>query len=412
MIKYRKNLSTTTVKIRRSFFHLTGISFLALQGLYCATYTTLKTTKEHRESLEYVGSGSYSNSSVTKLFTKLDKYGNTICDMIYGNIEYNEEIAQDFSKELNFKKPSKEWWYSNMLPALIAGCANFYRMNDRGVHKVFAILEKLFPEEKDCFTVGFTQYYMMRQEMQCTRFVAIDADWRILKAHNEFQNAVRNNSTNVDALTLLQNMQVNWIVDFERKPRFQEKKIRFSTFCMESEIPYCIQAFENFVSLEKIPPTELILGFLHNVEFTPEKGRKTSVVFMSNALDEDYTSLVQFDKLHSRAREYLKVGQKVAFVYQAGDSEDIVVYELLKTDKDEVNISIRCRDNIRWSDQYVLAKRGKPFYTHFDDLLEFKKLRGVPRCHIHGTQNFNDPKKSKKYLEEEKKKRLESQKNK
>ncbi|HRP68360.1 MAG TPA: hypothetical protein PLY93_02390 [Turneriella sp.] len=369
-------------------------------------------SREHSNYLEYTSSGSYTNGSVEKLFNKLDKYGNIICDMLYHNIEYDKGIATDFSEVLNFEKPKKHLWYADMLPALIAGCANFYRMNDRGVHKVFRILEGLYPEKKDCFTVGFTQFYMMYEEMQCARMVSIDADWRILRAHYEFQKNVREKTPSDTFLTMLQKINVNWLLSFDRPPRAKEVVRDISTFCMDTEYHFCKKAFENYITLDSIPPTELMLGFIHDLTFTPEEKRTTSVIFMSNALDDDYTSLEHFDKLLSRTRETLHVGQKAAFVYQAGDSEDIVVYELFKSDKDELNVSIRCRDNIRWSDQYVLSKRGKPFNTHFDDLLELRKLRRIPRCHQGGTKDYNDPKKSKKYLDAEKKNKLKVQKEK
>lgn len=371
-------------------------------GTHCATRASLKVTREHRNFLEEIGSGSYSNNSINRLFTRLDEKGNKICEMIFQYAEYDENLAKDFSTTLDFRKKKGQMWYSNILPGLIAGCANFYKMNDRGVHNVFRILETLYPEDKDCFTVGFSQYYIMLQEMRCDRVVSVDADWRILKAHYDFHELVRNKAPDADTISLLRAIPLHWVAHFDFVPQLEEEITEY-TFCTPTERKNCLRSFEHFISLPEIKRTELMLGFIHDSQFPP-KGKNLSVIFMSNALDWEYTTLQQFDKLHGSARDYLAVGQKVAIVYQAGDSEDIVVYELAKTDSDELNISIRCRDNIRWSDQYALEMRGKPFSTYFDDLLDRKKLTGIPRCHLRGTKNYNDPKKSKKYLEEQKKK--------
>jgi len=374
-------------------------------GAHCSSRAVLKVTPEHQAFLNHVGSSSYSNSSIRRLFARLDEEGTKICDMIFQYSEYDENIATSFSSKLDFRKKKGQMWYSNILPSLIAGCANFYKMNDRGVHNVFRILEGLYPEDKDCFTVGFTQYYMMLQEMRCGRVVSVDADWRILKAHFDFHELVRNKAPEADAVSLLQAMQPNWVAHFDYIPQRTEETIDESTFCNPTERKHCLRSFEHFSSLPEIKRTELMLGFIHDSSFTPEGTSTVSVLFTSNALDWEYTTLEQFDKLHSSARAYLPVGKKLAIVYQAGDSEDIVVYELAKTEPDELNISIRCRDNIRWSDHYTLELRGKPFNTYFDDLLDRQKLKGIPRCHTRGTKNYNDPKKSKKYLEAQKKKK-------
>jgi hypothetical protein len=378
------------------------IAMVVSCGANCSSHATLRVTPEHRNFLNEIGSRSYSNNSINRLFMRLDEKGNKICDMIFQYAEYDEALAKEFSSTLDFHKKKNQMWYNNILPSLIAGCANFYKMNDRGVHNVFRILETLYPEDKDCFTVGFTQYYMMLQEMRCGRVVSADADWRILKAHYDFQELVRSKAPDADALSLLKSIPLHWVAHFDFIPQLEEE-IGAHTFCTPTERKNCMRSFEHFISLPEIKRTELMLGFIHDSQFTP-KDKNVSVIFMSNALDWEYTTIEQFDKLHASTREYLAVGQKIAIVYQAGDSEDIVVYELAKTDSDELNISIRCRDNIRWSDQYALDLRGKPFNTYFDDLLDRQSLKGVPRCHARGTKNYNDPKKSKKYIESQKNK--------
>lgn len=362
----------------------------------CGGRALLRVTPEHQGFLRDIESETFSNGGISKLFATLEIHGDEICNMIFENAEYNEEIAKKFSATLNFRKPAKQKWYNNVLPSLIAGCFNFFKMNDRGVHNIFRLLEALYPEAKDCYTVGFAQYYMMYQEMQCDHLVAIDADWRILKAHYDFHELVRNKAPEADTISLLRGIDLGWIAHFDVKPPHREQVQNEVTFCMATEREHCLRSFDFFTSLPKIRKTELQLGFIHDARFAP-RSADLSIIFMSNALDWEYTSKEQFEKLYRSMHEYLAPGKKVAIVYQAGDSEDIAVYELAKSDDDQLNISIRCRDILRWSDRYQKVLRGKSFDTWFDELLDRRKMSGIPRCHVGGTRNFNEkPKREKK----------------
>jgi hypothetical protein len=353
----------------------------------CASRAGLTVTPEHQSYLTGIDDDYYGNSSIHKLFTRLQADGDKICQMIYETAPYDEAVAKRFSAELDFRKKPKQKWYDNVRASLIAGCFNFYKMNDRGVHNVFKIIEGMYPVSKDCFTVGFSQFYIMRQEMNCARAVAIDADWRILKAHYDFQEKVRSKRPEDTALSILKSLEIGWVAHFDMMPVPRETVQNEINFCMQTERSHCLRSFEHFVAQPEIARTELLLGFIHDARIAP-KNNDISIVFTSNALDGDYTSQEQFEKLTTGIRDYLPRGKRIAMVYQAGDSEDIAVYELEKTEEDTMRITIRCRDNLRWSDRYVKAMRGKSFDTWFDKMLQRRTLTGIPRCHVGGTRVY------------------------
>ncbi|MFZ5628879.1 MAG: hypothetical protein ACOY5B_07095 [Spirochaetota bacterium] len=307
--------------------------------------------------------------------------------MIFQMRPYDEAVAKEFSQTLDFRKDPREKWYNNVLPTMLAGCFNFFKMNDRGVHKTLALVEELYPEAKDCYTVGFAQFYLMFQKMRCNRFAAIDIDWRILKAHYDFQSLARTNRQHVGALTLLQQLELGWVAHFDTRPPRREQVKSEVSLCMETEKVHCRSAFEHYVSQAQLPKTELVLGFIHDADLAPREG-DVSVVFASNALDWEYTSREQFNKLLQSARDSLGKRNKLAIVYQAGDSEDIAVYELATNEEGVFTATVRCRDNLRWSDRYKKYLRGKPIYTWFDEIYQRDQLKQAPRCHVGGTRRY------------------------
>lgn len=374
---------------------LTVLSVMSFLAFACGSKAVLRVTPEHQDYLRDLSSDVYRNGAIGKLFTTLESKGDEICNMIFENSDFNDELAKNFSATLNFRKLPKQKWYNNVLPSLIAGCFNFFKMNDRGIPGIFRLLESMYPGSKDCYTVGFAQYYMMYQEMQCDHLVAIDADWRILKAHYDFHESVRNKPADADALTLLRGIELGWVAHFDVMPQRRENVENEVTFCMETERAHCQRSFDYFTGLGDIRKTELRLGFIHDTQFAP-RSADMSLIFTSNALDWEYTSRAQFEKLYRSMHEYLPRGKKVAIVYQSGDSEDIAVYELEKAENDQLNVSIRCRDILRWSDRYIKAIRGKGYDTWFDELLDRRSLKAVPRCHVGGTRSYREkPKKEK-----------------
>ncbi|GAB4433417.1 MAG: hypothetical protein OHK0011_16470 [Turneriella sp.] len=178
----------------------------------------MRITPEHRDFIALIEDSSYRNENIHKLFQRLESKGDAVCEMIFQMRPYDEALARQFSRTLEFRKDPKEKWYNNVLPTMLAGCFNFFKMNDRGVHKTMALVEGLYPEAKDCYTVGFTQFYLMFQQMRCKRFAAIDIDWRILKAHYDFQSLARANRQHSDTLTLLQHLELGWIAHFDIRP--------------------------------------------------------------------------------------------------------------------------------------------------------------------------------------------------
>lgn len=365
---------------------LLGITGTLLSGA-CSTTSVLTVTPEHQSYLNNIDDASYKGAKIGRLFASLETNGDEICEMMFQVRPYDDRAAKEFSSTLDFRKDPEEKWYNNVLPTMLAGCFNFFKMNDRGVHKSFALIEELYPGAKDCFTVGFTQYYMMYQQMRCKRLVVLDIDWRILKAHYDFQTVVRASPPGSDALALLKTLELGWVAHFDTRPPKREAVRNEVSLCMETEKAHCLSAFDYYVAQREIPKTELLLGFIHDASLAPRSG-DVSVIFASNALDWEYTSREQFSKLLVTAHRELRHGKKIAIVYQAGDSEDIAVYELAKDDDGHFTSTLRCRDNLRWSDRYKKYLRGKPIYTWFDEMYDRNQIQETPRCHTGKTRHY------------------------
>jgi hypothetical protein len=68
----------------------------------------LQVTPEHQNFIAPVGDSSYRNSSIGKLFHRLEEKGDVICEMMFQMRPYDEAVAKEFSKPLIFAKTLKK----------------------------------------------------------------------------------------------------------------------------------------------------------------------------------------------------------------------------------------------------------------------------------------------------------------
>ena len=335
-------------------------------------------SETHRKILADIEFELYDAPTAGQLFEYMSERGDRVCEMHLGLRRFNRATARDFARGLNLKKKKKEKWYDNVIPALIAGCFNFFRMNDRQVDRTFDIVAQLYPGQKDCFSVGFMQPYMLHSRVGCMTLTMLDADWRILHAHLELlerfkldQLRPHENALPPDAL---QGLPVAWLARFDRKPKKREKNITLKTFCVGDDSSYCeadLLRFQNeYRGLQQI---ELQLAFLHEARVAPLKS-STAIVFVSNALDKHYTTKAEFKKMLDSLSAGISPEQKVVIVYQAGGGSLFGIYELTK-ENDKPKVATICRDRYVWAREY--HHRGKPFSIHFDRVTT---TSGAPYC--------------------------------
>lgn len=251
---------------------------------------------------------------------------------------------KDQTKDICIRRhiiPGFNW----VVSALMNGCLNFYMMNDIDAVKSFEYIGKISQGKKDCYTVGFSQLYLMNENAKCTSLSVIDIDWRILYAHYQMM------------LYSKKGFQVFNEMDLgKEKPTIHQ-------FCESRDMPSCKKSFkyffENYKSLESV---NLQLGFLHELKF-----RNTGndiVLYVSNAIDPEYTTKKQFDILIENVFNAIK-DQNAYIIYHTGGATEYAIYKLSIYNESKRIVTV-CRDYLIWAPSYG-GLRGKPYKTYLDD---------------------------------------------
>lgn len=284
----------------------------------------------------------------------VNSYQESEMDEVFSNLEIQT------NKKCSDNKPSIEGqnW---VVSALMSGCLNFYMMNDINAYKSFNLIKQLTPREtRDCYTVGFSQFYLMYAFSQCKNITAIDIDWRILHAHYQLLKLIKYDSDKT--LNILNKIKLD--------PKTKNRHLR--TFCSSVDLKSCEIALRDFIKYHKeIEKINLQLFFLHHAKFI--KTDNTIVVYLSNAIDPEYTTQEQFNILVNNIANALN-NQKAYIVYHTGGNENFAVYTLYK-DNDKKIIRTICRDELVWSDSYGSMARKK-YNTYFDVVSQNKMFIG------------------------------------
>lgn len=285
-------------------------------------------------------------------FNRMGLASDSVCNMIHGNYPENKALFKQFSAHLA-NNPGG-------LTRIIAGCWNFFTMNDVKIVKLIDKLNHLYPhEDKICYSVGFSQIYILSSKISCKEITAIDIDWRILWGHYQVMDSLVNTGQ-LDFKTL----NIGWSVDFVGKPRPLEPNVSIKTFCYASDWNICSDAFESF-GKTKFDHLELQLAYLHQIKLKPTSSHV--LIYVSNAIDPGYTSKAQFDELMAVIREYISFSQKLIFVYHAGGEESFGIYEVRRYHPNgDIQITTVCADNYKWAGAY--SSRGQKYKTYLDEV--------------------------------------------
>lgn len=339
----------------------------------------LSVRPEHKGILIPASKDLYPSQELDGFFRTLQTQGDEVCNMFYENIPYRVDVIQKFTKGLYLKKPEDGRWYNRVLHSVVAGCFNFFQMNDKKVHKTFEIIAKQFPDEKECFSVGQMQPYFMHNALGCTRLTMLDADWRILHVHYEILSSFLQNMQVKESKKTIQEiisaLPLAWVARFDSKPKAREKQVTIDSLCEPASVGHCQAAFSGFESKQsKLKDIELQLSFLHDANLQI-KEQKYGFLFASNALDYEYTSVAGYKKLLENIKSQLQLEQKLFIIYQSGGSSLFGVYSFELDTNGKLNIETVCRDDYKWS--YAYLDRGKP-YTIYLDLIT--KTKSPKKC--------------------------------
>lgn len=264
-----------------------------------------------------------------------------------------EHLDKITSKNCQNNKPSingKNW----VVSSLMSGCLNFYMMNDIDAYKSFNIIKRVSGRDKDCYTVGFSQLYLMYSFAECKNITAIDIDWRILYTHYQLLTLIKTEKHKT--VRLLSKVKL------DKKTTNNELR----TFCSQVDIESCRVALSDFMKKYKdIETINLRLYFLH--QLTIKETTNDIVLYVSNAIDPEYTTQEQFDKIKNNIADRLDK-QNGYIVYHTGGNELFAIYKLYKKNK-KLRIRTVCRDDLTWARSYGNLY-GKQYSTYLDLIAE------------------------------------------
>lgn len=306
--------------------------------------------------------------SIDRSFRQLVSSGDLFCSMKSGKMGTDLELASHMIR----REVVSDYLRAGRgdVKSLVAGCWNFIEMNDFRPDLDFHLVKHLFPKKRfSCYSVGFLQPYIMHSILGCDNLTMVDIDWRILDAHRQFIEA---RERGLSPLQSVGQVRTGWIAF--RKPYGPELKLDLSLVCRHIQKDQCRQMI-GMIDGSTVPENwRLNLSALHDVSFYEDR-KSTPVFFLSNAIEEMYTSPSQFKTLMERTASHLDPGGKALFIHHVGGWKLFGIYEL-ESGGEGKGYSIRtlCKD------RYLAMSRGKEgkpavYETYFE---KATKSTGTP----------------------------------
>jgi len=361
------------MKIEKKYIYSFIFLFAFLGVLFSQTFyippLVMTASEDHTQILVDVKSTFYDENSAKQLFLTMDEKSEDVCNILYKNKKYDIHILRNYIREFSLKKKDDEKWFDRLIPSLYAGCFNFFQMNDVKVKKTFSYLSERISGLKDCYSVGFMQPYIMHSTLNCTTLTMLDMNWKILFGHLEMYRLFKNESIKLSDEGLIDpgiisNIPVSWTAVFGPKPRPKERNININSFCSLGDLEDCNDSLISYQSMfSNINRIELQLSTLTYSDIRV-KTDKTVIVYLSNAIDPEYTTYTQFKMFLDKLSKNLYANQKAYLIYQAGGRSLSAIYLLEKYENEEVSLSTVCRDKLIWSEEY--KNRGKPYKIYLD----------------------------------------------
>jgi hypothetical protein len=312
----------------------------------------------------------YTNSEILPLLDSMQEKSDKVCKMLYNQAKFDKQYVESYTK-LGFTGPVKEKFYLNTVKRIIAGCWNFYQMNDLKPEKDFEHIKNLYSDKiKDCYSVGFMQPYIMHNTIGCNKLTMLDMDWRILHGHSQILKGFQENqfSDETTAQEFLKTLRLGWIVGtkFHSNP-----SVSIDDLCLPLSKKDCLNHLvsfqKKFKSIQKI---HLYLSTIHEANLRPEKG-SMSIVFLSNAFEDYYTKHREFNIMMDYLKTNLEESETVSFIYHVGGRHNYGIYETKKK-SEKLEVSAICKDQY----YFFPITEGREKYTiHFDRLKELKPAK-------------------------------------
>jgi hypothetical protein len=304
----------------------------------------------------------YIGPEVFEVLSALREPGNQTCEMIYSRMPYEKEEIKKFTN-IELGSPIKTKFYLRTLRRIIAGCWNFFQMNDISPDKDFEYIKNQYPNAKfNCYSVGFMQPYIMHSILDCETLSLLDIDIRILEGHAQLVKGFHEGKlqTKEEIKEYLQGLKLGWIA--QHRPFQSETPVNLQVFCPRDP-EMCL---ENLVTFQRKYKSLKKLNFyasaLHEANMVPEQ-EKVSVVFLSNAFEDYYTKRKEFDSLMERLESELGIGQKIVFINHNGGRHLFGVYEVERKEDTGLQVNAICRDRYL----FYPEEEGRTYYNiHLD----------------------------------------------
>lgn len=312
------------------------------------------------------------------IFQSMLARGDDYCAMLHRQRKFDRQVAGQFI----YPEQLTAFWgmhTTSYLSKLIAGCWNFFIMNDIRPFLDFELARHLYPERSyDCYSVGFMQPYIMHNILGCESLQMLDIDWRIHAAHWQLLRLYGANAltTRTDALAAIARLEVGWIA-FNGTPQ-RRNRVELATLCRHNR-ELCLDHLVRFqVGVRQLKNVRLDLAALHDGEFRAAQDQANDqapanlkLIYLSNAIEEVYTTRAQFDLLLARVAGTLPENGRAVYIYHAAGTRALGFYEQERTNARVAGYGVKtvCRDSYRRRDA---NNELETYSTYFEQISETK----------------------------------------
>ncbi len=289
----------------------------------------LKVSQFHFDAFQPIEKRVYEYAELPGLFESMRVASDGYCEFIHNRKPFRKDVATRLiSEEFLTQFWRDRFWGS--FHNLLSGCWNFYIMNDVRPFDDFRLIRDLYPEAtKHCYSVGLMQPYIMHNILQCQDLNFLDVDWRIHYAHFQFEQMFREDRfrTPDSAHQAIQDLHLGWIA-FSPTPVRPRHDVSPATLCRLNQ-QECMDHLQKYqTNRAKLESITWNLSALHNADFRAHAGMP--VIYLSNAIEELYTSRQQFDQLLGKVAASIGPEGRALFAYHAAGTDEIGLYLLTR----------------------------------------------------------------------------------
>lgn len=322
----------------------------------------------------------YDRDDANQLFHELNALGNPYCEKRFasGNDHSPGFIRDEYRS--NYEKGHR-----GPLQDLITGCWNFYEMNDYRPDLDFRLARSFLQNQQaDCYSVGLLQPYLMDHFIQCQRVTMLDIDWRILEAHHRILGSISKNETRT-LFEAMNQMKLFWFAYNPKTGKGVHTPAR--SFCREIQEKECLNWMKTIQPNQDLDRYHLVLSPLSEAPFHSSLPDTVPVLFLSNAIEDMYTSKEEFDSLLKHLNQSLDAGERALLIHHVGGWKLFGVYELSAIKDNNFSIRTLCKDRYLSRGRSSDGNRAVEYRTHFEALTV---TRNPPTCaSLLNQQNFS-----------------------